>query len=415
MTRPKILFVSRNVPYPQIAGSSQRTAILCDALSQIGDVSLFIIGPPAVKPFLEQVGYRVAATAEPLGLSNRFIGKILNRFIPGLAERIWRVFAGVKVDYTPDTGMKNVLVELVAKEKFDLIVGRYLIASAQTGVFEQKQLPVIVDIDDVDTKAISAKIASPATNWLVKKVLAHRLPRVVEYEKLLWKKSNKIWFSNPDDKLSYNYIESDVVQNIPFKIPDRSSLTKSGKDSQVILWVGSFNHAVNLSGVDFFLDQIWAEVVQCNPAARFRIVGSHLPDSYRTKWSAIKNVDVVGFAESLEPHYSDAAFSIVPLLDGAGTKIKVLESLGYMRACVVTRHSIAGFEDLLKDGEAIRVGSDLKDLVQPIIDLLNDNERRWQMEERGRSLIEQHFTRAAVHEAVARSVASLDASWCHAN
>ncbi|MBU1424337.1 MAG: glycosyltransferase family 4 protein [Gammaproteobacteria bacterium] len=407
MRQPKILFVTQNPPYPLIAGSCQRTANLIDALSQLGPVSLFIIGSPARKPFLEGVGYRVAATSEPTAQSKSLVGRVLQRLLPGIGKNIWRTLAGVKVDFTPDPGLSETLTQLLKREHFDLVVGRYLIPSVQSGSLELGYPPVIVDVDDADSKSVAAKINSPASGLLMRNILRTRLAEVRRREKMLFEKTTKLWFSNPDDLALAPGMGADVIPNIPYEIPPREELEHSHPDSKTILWVGSFNHRVNMEGVELFLRKAWNDIRRVNPEVRFRIVGSHLPDAVRDKWSAISGVDVVGFAESLRQHYAEAAFSIVPLMDGAGTKIKVLESLGYLRTCVVTTHSIAGFEDLLRDRESVRTVAGLDELAGAISDLLNHPQTRHAMENNGRAIIEKHFSRDMIRNSVRQSVLSL--------
>jgi glycosyltransferase involved in cell wall biosynthesis len=390
-----------------MAGSSQRTANLIDALSQVGEVSLFIIGAPESKPYLESVGYRVAATSKPTAQSQSSIGRALQWLLPDVGKNVWRTLAGVKVDFTPDPGLIKTLTQLLEREHFDLIVGRYLIPSAQSGSLEQGYTPVIVDVDDVDSKSVAAKIYSPASGLLLRSVLKTRLAEVQRREKILFGKATKLWFSNPDDLTLAPGMGADVIPNIPYEMPRREELKHSQPDSKTILWVGSFNHRVNLEGVELFLRQAWGKIRLVNPDVRFRIVGSHLPDVVRRKWSTIPGVDVVGFAESLKQHYADAAFSIVPLMDGAGTKIKVLESLGYLRTCVVTTHSIAGFEDLLRDRESVRTVAGLDELPSVISELLSHPQIRYTMEDCGRAVIENHFTHEAIRKGVRQSVESL--------
>lgn len=108
-----------------------------------------------------------------------------------------------------------------------------------------------------------------------------------------------------------------------------------------------------------------------------------------------------------EGHYQEAAFSIVPLIDGAGTKIKVLESLAYTRTCVVTAHSISGYESVLKDGECVAVGRTLSALVPLAVHLLRDVETRYRMEIFDRQVIERNFTCEAVYRRVKQSVSTL--------
>jgi glycosyltransferase involved in cell wall biosynthesis len=190
-------------------------------------------------------------------------------------------------------------------------------------------------------------------------------------------------------------------------LPERSQLTHSSADSRMILWVGSFDHRVNLEGVDLFLRRAWGSIRNANPGACFRIVGSGLSDKIRRRWAGIAGVEVIGFAPSLAEHYAEAAFTIVPLLDGAGTKIKVLESLGYLRTSVVTRHALSGFEFLLHEGEAVRVVDSLEELVVPATELLRNPTLRHELEARGREIVDGHFTPVAVGRAVRGSVARL--------
>ncbi|MEW6514345.1 MAG: glycosyltransferase family 4 protein [Pseudomonadota bacterium] len=406
MFNPRILFVTRNAPYPPVAGSSQRTANLIEGLRQVGDVSLFMIGTPQRREMIEGAGYRVAATAEPTARQQSAIGRGLERLVPGRAENAWRALAGVEVDYTPDRGLHQALRELVAVEHFDLLVGRYLIPSAQVGIFGPGLPPAIVDIDDVDSKAVAAKIASPASSALLRAVLRTRHGKVVRHERALHARAARLWFSNPDD-LALSPANGDLVPNIPFALPARDGLQHSSADSRMILWVGSFNHRVNLEGVALFLNRAWPAILRACADARFRIVGSSLPEKIKRRWQGIPGVEVVGFAPSLAPHYAEAAITIVPLLDGAGTKIKVLESLGYLRTSVVTRHSVAGFESLLRDGESLRLADTLEGLAEPVVQLLGDPGLRHAMESRGRSIVESRFAPAAVSEAVRSSVERL--------
>ncbi len=397
----------KGLPYPPMAGSSQRSANLIDALAQVGDVSLFVIGPPHRKPFLESVGYQVAATAEPAAQSRSIIGRALMRLFPDRGENIWRALAGVKVDFTPDPGLSETLAQVIAQNHFDLIVGRYMIPSVQAGILDLEYPPVVIDVDDVDSKAVAAKILSPASSWLLRSILKFRLAEVQRREKVLLGRSTRLWFSNPDDLSMASNTPADVIPNIPYEMPSREELVHSLPNSKTILWVGSFNHRVNLEGVDLFLRQAWENIRRVNPGVNFRIVGSHLPDAIRQKWEAISDVEVVGFAESLRPHYADAAISIVPLMDGAGTKIKVLESLAYLRTCVVTNHSISGYEHLLRDRDSVRAVAGLDEFADTISELLNNPLMRHTMEDRGRDVVEKHFTREAVRNGVRQSLQCL--------
>lgn len=78
-----------------------------------------------------------------------------------------------------------------------------------------------------------------------------------------------------------------------------------------------------------------------------------------------------------------------------------------MRTCVVTTHSIAGFEHLLRDQESVRTVSGLDEIAGIISELLSQVPLRHAMEEKGRAVVEKHFTREAVRNGVRQSVQTL--------
>ena len=56
----------------------------------------------------------------------------------------------------------------------------------------------------------------------------------------------------------------------------------------------------------------------------------------RLRWEAIDGVQPVGYVDDLADEYRRCAFTVAPIFEGAGTKIKVLESLAFGRACLTT-------------------------------------------------------------------------------
>ena len=72
----------------------------------------------------------------------------------------------------------------------------------------------------------------------------------------------------------------------------------------------------------------------------------------------------------LESEYAGAALCIVPLLEGSGTKIKVLEALMYGRPVVASQHSTRGFEALL--GKGLVGAADDSQIVQQCVEHLRD-------------------------------------------
>lgn len=373
----------------------------------MGPVDLFVIGYEGMKQQLTEQGYDVAGTGLRSWEKQSRLYRRLTRLLGGRAETLWRLWAGPRIDYQADPELAGNVSGVVQRGGYDVVVGRYLSASAQAGLFELQGVPVVVDIDDADTNVLHARIASPVTPRWLAWFLSLRLRAVERWQRQLWPKASMVWLSNAGDVSLAPHRRHALIPNIPYTMPERAGLSPSAPASRVVLWVGSFEHRVNLDGIELFLQDVWPEIVRRDPGLVFRVIGGGLPAKKRQQWMRLPNVQVIGFAESLRTHYEQCALSVVPLFDGAGTKIKVLESLAYRRTCVVTAHSIRGYESFLRDGESLRVVATLDALADPIIELANAPELRQRMEQAGRDIVETMCPPAAMHEKVAQAMRAL--------
>jgi glycosyltransferase involved in cell wall biosynthesis len=117
----------------------------------------------------------------------------------------------------------------------------------------------------------------------------------------------------------------------------------------------------------------------------------------------------LGFVDDLDALYQASWLTLCPLWTGAGTNIKVLESLAFERACVSTVIGHRGFEDHLISGDSLLVAANAADLTGNCIDLINDHERRLALAKRGREVVLREFSyekfASIVHREVDRVLA----------
>ena len=97
-----------------------------------------------------------------------------------------------------------------------------------------------------------------------------------------------------------------------------------------LLYVGGYNGA-NVDGLRRFLTSIWPEIIRQDPKAHLRVCGYVHRDFSR---ELFPNVTFLGYRESVEAEYAEAAVVINPAWIGTGLKIKSVEALarGVMRS-----------------------------------------------------------------------------------
>jgi glycosyltransferase involved in cell wall biosynthesis len=105
---------------------------------------------------------------------------------------------------------------------------------------------------------------------------------------------------------------------------------------KVCLFVGSLGNS-KLEGIRWFVENV-------APAlnAKIKIVGKGF-DSVASLLSR-DNVEVFGFVEDLERTYLEADCVIVPLMSGAGMKVKVAEALMYGKTIFGTSEAFEGYD-----------------------------------------------------------------------
>lgn len=104
---------------------------------------------------------------------------------------------------------------------------------------------------------------------------------------------------------------------------------------QRILFVGDIGYEPNRQGLEWFLLEVWPKIRSRVPAAALDIVGRKPPPDIVAA-NGKHGVCVHGFVEDLAKVYAQAACSVVPLLAGGGTRLKILESLAHETPVVAT-------------------------------------------------------------------------------
>jgi glycosyltransferase involved in cell wall biosynthesis len=114
----------------------------------------------------------------------------------------------------------------------------------------------------------------------------------------------------------------------------RKSLVDSTK--QIALFIGSRYHDPNVFGINWFIKEVWENVVMRVPKARLHIVGHGMTADLFP--SPPPGVDVLGGVADLTPHLAEARVVICPVFYGGGTPYKVVEGAASARPTLVTSY-----------------------------------------------------------------------------
>jgi glycosyltransferase involved in cell wall biosynthesis len=156
-----------------------------------------------------------------------------------------------------------------------------------------------------------------------------------------------------------------------------------------LLFTGTMSYAPNHQGILWFARTVWPLVRAALPDARLDVVGKDPPDEVRAL-DGIDGITVHGFVESMSPFFGRAHAVVVPILAGAGIRVKIIEAMAAGRAVVSTPLGCEGLAGL-EPGEHLLVAADPEAFANASLRLLREPGLRERVARAGRELAERSY------------------------
>jgi glycosyltransferase involved in cell wall biosynthesis len=153
---------------------------------------------------------------------------------------------------------------------------------------------------------------------------------------------------------------------------------------QRAIFVASFFYEPNRNGLRFLLDEVFPRVWRELPQARLALVGAGLEQPP----SVDPRVETLGFVDELHAAYASARCAVVPLLQGGGTPLKLIEALAYGLPVIATSRAAAGLQ--LRDGEDCLLADDAESFAAALVQVLREGAP--ELGARGRALAEERYS-----------------------
>jgi glycosyltransferase involved in cell wall biosynthesis len=147
-----------------------------------------------------------------------------------------------------------------------------------------------------------------------------------------------------------------------------------GRDG-VVAFTGALWRLENSQSVQWFVNQVWPQVVARVPTAEFLAVGAQ-PGPELMALNARPGVTVRPWVPDLDEIYASAGVFVAPLVLGAGVKLKVLDAMRFGLPVVATTIGAEGIDDMAPPGAIAAVTNDPNAFAESVARLLNSPDRR---------------------------------------
>ncbi len=402
----RILYASNLSPFPNDNGGRQRTKLIWEALAQLGEVDFVLhSGFPVAEDVIDELAQNYGLSEYHLSTDPRqTIFMPLLGIYPRLAYWCAQNYASPRAFYAERKGPAAAIRARCESGGYDAVVVRYFRCAARSGLLHYT--PLCIDLDDIDWEFFASAARTRSVNAVhrvIFRLQAKRLHRLM-VERL--RTVDLGWISKREDAHKVGSVPTRFLPNAPDTDDPPAAAPSRGK-SRRILFVGSLGWTPNQLGLLHFVEQSLPRILAQHPDVRLQVVGSGGPAEFQQRISAYPGVEYVGRVPEVASFYRACLFSIVPVESGAGSHIKILESLYHGATCVTSRFGHRGYEDVLKSGEALLVADDAAGLAEACNRLIADKALRLRLAERGLAVVKARYTKAAFFQTVAESVGDM--------
>jgi glycosyltransferase involved in cell wall biosynthesis len=148
-----------------------------------------------------------------------------------------------------------------------------------------------------------------------------------------------------------------------------------------LLYTGLMSYEPNVGAVRHFVAEVLPLIRQEIPNAAFHIVGARPTEEVQAL--ASESVIVHGSVPDMRPYFDAAMAVVVPLLEGGGTRLKILEAAASGKAIVSTSLGAEGLS--LRHDEDLLIADSALEFAAAVIRLCKDAGLRWRLGQQARS------------------------------
>lgn len=376
----RILFLSWWWPYPANNGSKIRIYNLIKQLAAAHEVTLLSFAEtdeatPEQITHMENFCHRVEVAAKPhynpgsvravLGYFSRWPRNLIDTFYEDVANRI-RTSA--------DRG------------EYDLIVGSELGTMRYLNLAHH--IPTI--LEEVQTSVHRDRLIQSSGMKRLRTQLT-----VTKMEQALSKLLRQGTVFTTASQIEAEYLKSLAPADTQVSIIPNGvdTLSLRPEPTQVpianrIIYSGAVTFSANYDAVAWFIHEVLPLVRQRIPDVQFVVTGGTGSVDVRDL-AAQPGVTFTGYLPEVAPAVRSSWATVVPLREGGGTRLKILESMALGTPVISTRKGAEGLN--IHPGTDILIADEPEALAEMVCTLLNDTALRERLARAGREMVEREY------------------------
>ena len=373
----KILFLSRWFPYPANNGSKLRIFNLLIGLSKHHEVTLLSFIDPSDPQPDEKVVEEICSECYTVPW---------REFDPS-SRRASFGFLSPKPRFILDTHssqMENEITRLTSEVNYHLIIASQLTMAAYhesfgniPAVFEEIELGGFYEQSHLTGSTL--KRMRYWLTWLKLKAYLGSILKSFAICTVVSEKEKKLFIGTFPQYQARAEVYPNFIDLKEYRIANLE------RRKRHLIFSGSFRYSANYQAMLWFLENVYPLILEHVSDTQLLITGDHagLP------LPMTKNIQLTGHVKDIRSLIASCDVSIVPIWNGGGTRLKILEAMALGTPVVSTSKGAEGL--LAKEGKQILIADEPEIFASDIIQLLLDREFNRQIASNALQLVKEQY------------------------
>lgn len=380
-----VLLLTYRVPSPPTDGGAIAIYNMILGLSQNGcNIDLVTIRTQKDKVSPEKIDVLS-------GQSEVFVNTAIS--IPKMVKNVLFTCIPYNIERFYSSAIEQELIKHLNEKEYDFIQ----LESAFTALYineirKHTKAPIYIRTHNIEY-IIWKRLAENDKNPFKKLFFKHLSKRLQKFESSYYNKADGIAAITEEDKTRLK--EMGITRPITV-VPAGIDLSKYNTsvipEKNTLFSISSLDWMPNIEGLEWFLKNVWTEVVKRDNSIFLHIAGKATP-----KWlleSNYKNVVIHGFVENASQFKQTYNLMLVPLLSGGGMRVKIIEGFASKKCIISTTIGAEGIE--YTNGKNIVIADTPQEWIDAIIHYTQNDGDRIKIEQNARLLAEKKYENASV-------------------
>jgi len=284
--------------------------------------------------------------------------------------------------------MRRVLRQLQQRTPFDLVQIEFTMMWQYADLFAGTQ--VVLDAHNIEYKNVQ-QIGGGATSWLWRQLYLVEERRLRAVEERAWRECALCFAVSEKERqeiAAFIGNETKVVTAANGVDVERFAFRPKSKKEKKILFLGGMDYTPNLDAARYFLGEVFPIIRLAEPEAQVLLVGREL--GKLGEYALLPGVECHESVPEVLPWFYQADLLAVPLRQGAGTRIKVLEAMAAGLTVVATSKGCEGIG--AENGREILVADTPEEFAAAALRIMHDPEQGDALAQSARCLVVEHYT-----------------------